>query len=254
MRRLHIDNRAIGDGEAPLVIAEIGVNHDGSLARAAQLVELAAEVGADAVKFQIFRADRLLHASASFARYQKDRSDDADDDPAQMLRRYELPPLDVARLVTMARYGLGVLHEPVPAVTAAVLQIIGWMCQLFAVWAAMRAFDIHEPLPAAGLVLVLMNVAMLYPLWPGNVGLVQAAVALPLVSYGVPYAKGFAFGIGLQAIEMSVGVGVGLVFLAREGITFAALRRIPEAEEAEDDQPPARMEAAARAERARVPG
>ena len=52
-----------------------------------------------------------------------------------------------------------------------------------------------------------MNVAMLFPLWPGNIGLVQAAVALPLVSYGVPYAKGFAFGIGLQAIEMSVGVG-----------------------------------------------
>ena len=139
----------------------------------------------------------------------------------------------VRRLVTMARYGLGVLHEPVPAVIAAVLQIIGWTCQLFAVWAAMRAFDIHEPLPAAGLVLVLMNVAMLFPLWPGNVGLVQAAVALPLVSYGVPYAKGFAFGIGLQAIEMSVGVGIGFLFLAREGLSYAMLRRMPGAEQAE---------------------
>jgi len=139
----------------------------------------------------------------------------------------------VRRLVTMARYGLGVLHEPVPAVIAAVLQIIGWTCQLFAVWASMRAFDIHEPLPAAGLVLVLMNVAMLFPLWPGNVGLVQAAVALPLVSYGVPYAKGFAFGIGLQAIEMSVGVGIGFLFLAREGLSYAMLRRMPGAEQAE---------------------
>ena len=139
----------------------------------------------------------------------------------------------VRRLVTMARHGLGVLHEPVPAVIAAVLQIIGWTCQLFAVWASMRAFDIHEPLPAAGLVLVLMNVAMLFPLWPGNVGLVQAAVALPLVSYGVPYAKGFAFGIGLQAIEMSVGVGIGFIFLAREGLSYAMLRRMPGAEQAE---------------------
>jgi uncharacterized protein (TIRG00374 family) len=139
----------------------------------------------------------------------------------------------VRRLVTMARHGLGVLHEPVPAVIAAVLQIIGWTCQLFAVWASMRAFDIHEPLPAAGLVLVLMNVAMLFPLWPGNVGLVQAAVALPLVSYGVPYAKGFAFGIGLQAIEMSVGVGIGFLFLAREGLSYAMLRRMPGAEQAE---------------------
>ena len=97
----------------------------------------------------------------------------------------------------------------------------------------MRAFDIHAPLPAAGLVLVLMNVAMLFPLWPGNIGLVQAAIALPLVSYGVDYPKGFAFGIGLQAIEMSVGVGVGLIFLAREGLSYAMLKRMPGAEQAE---------------------
>ena len=142
----------------------------------------------------------------------------------------------VRRLVTMARYGLGVLHAPVPAVIAALLQCLGWLCQLFAVWATMRAFDIHEPLPAAGLVLLLMNVAMLFPLWPGNVGLVQAAVALPLVSYGVPYAKGFAFGIGLQAIEMSVGVGIGLIFLAREGLSYAMLKRMPGAEQAEVDR------------------
>jgi hypothetical protein len=140
----------------------------------------------------------------------------------------------VRRLVIMARYGLGVLHAPVPATIAALLQCLGWLCQLFAVWATMRAFDIHVPLPAAGLVLILMNVAMLFPLWPGNVGLVQAAVALPLVSYGVPYAKGFAFGIGLQAIEMSVGVGVGLVFLAREGLSFAMLKRMPGADEADE--------------------
>ncbi|HEY3050353.1 MAG TPA: lysylphosphatidylglycerol synthase transmembrane domain-containing protein [Gaiellaceae bacterium] len=139
----------------------------------------------------------------------------------------------VRRLVTMARYGLGVLHAPLPAAGAALLQCVGWACQLLAVWATMRAFDIHAPLPAAGLVLLLMNVAMLFPLWPGNVGLVQATVALPLVSYGVPYAKGFAFGIGLQAVEMSVGVGIGFIFLAREGLSYATLKRMPGAEQAE---------------------
>ncbi len=162
------------------------------------------------------------------------------------------------RLVTMARQGLGVMRAPVPAAVAALLQCLGWSCQLLAVWATMRAFDIHAPLPAAGLVLVLMNVAMLFPLWPGNVGLVQAAVALPLVSYGVAYAKGFAFGIGLQAIEMSVGVGVGLLFLAREGLSFAMLRRMPGADQAEvapaaEEADPARLEEPAR-ERARISG
>ena len=159
------------------------------------------------------------------------------------------------RLVTMARYGLGVMRAPVAAAIAALLQCAGWGCQLFAVWAAMRAFDIHEPLPAAGLVLVLMNIAMLFPLWPGNVGLVQAAVALPLVSYGVAYPKGFAFGIGLQAIEMSVGVGIGLIFLAREGLSYAMLKRMPGAEQADvaDSEEAEPAEEPARA-RARITG
>ena len=137
----------------------------------------------------------------------------------------------VRRLVTRARTGLAVMRAPIPAAVAATFQFAGWTCQLFAVYAAMRAFHIHEPLAAAGLVLVLMNVATIFPLWPGNVGLVQAAVALPLVAYGVAYPRGFAFGIGLQAIEASVGVGVGLLFLAREGLSYATLKQIPEATE-----------------------
>ena len=76
-----------------------------------------------------------------------------------------------------------------------------------------------------------MNIATVFPLWPGNVGLLQAAVALPLVQYGVAYGTGFAFGLVLQAVEMSVGVGVGLVMLAREGLSFAALKRMEDEEE-----------------------
>ena len=152
-------------------------------------------------------------------------------------RRHHRPMLaeagEVRRLVTMARHGLGVMRAPVPAAIAIFLQCLGWGMQLLAVYATMRAFQIDAPLPAAGLVLVLMNVAMLFPLWPGNIGLVQAAVALPLVSYGVAYPRGFAFGIGLQAIEISVGVGIGLLFLAREGLSYAMLKRMPGVEQAE---------------------
>jgi hypothetical protein len=92
----------------------------------------------------------------------------------------------------------------------------------------MKAFDLGAPLPAAGVVLLLMNVATVFPLWPGNVGLMQPAVALPLRNYGVPYATGFAYGLVLQAVEMSVGVGLGLLALAREGISFAMLKRMPD--------------------------
>jgi uncharacterized membrane protein YbhN (UPF0104 family) len=165
-------------------------------------------------------------------------------------------PLDslgtMRRLLAALRYGLAIMREPLPALAAASLQFAGWLLQLGAVWAAMEAFDIHLPVAAAGLVLVLMNVATIFPLWPGNVGLVQAAVAWPLVQYGVPYARGFAFGIGLQAIEASVGVGLGLAFLAREGFSYAMLKEMSE----DEDEDAALDVGAGEPERARtrVPG
>ncbi len=146
------------------------------------------------------------------------------------------------KVVRLARYGLGVMRRPGAAAAACLFQVLGWTCQLFAVYTTMRAFGIHEALPAAGLVLVLMNVATLFPLWPGNIGLVQAAVALPLFQYyGVAKANGIAFGFGLQAIEASVGVGVGLIFLAREGLSFAMLKVMPDVAQAEvpDEREPA---------------
>ena len=139
----------------------------------------------------------------------------------------------VRRLVTMARHGLGVMHAPLPATAAIASQALGWTCQFFAVYAALRAFQIDEPFVVAGVVLLVMNVATILPLWPGNVGLMQAAVALALVPYGIAYAHGFGFGLGLQAIEASVGIGLGLAFLAREGLSFASLREIPEVPYAE---------------------
>jgi uncharacterized membrane protein YbhN (UPF0104 family) len=137
------------------------------------------------------------------------------------------------RLFSMARTGLGVLRSPQAAALAIFLQICGWTCQLFAVYTAMRAFGIHAPLPAAGVVLLLMNVVTIFPFWPGNVGAVQVALASALTGYGVAYTTGVAYGFGLQAIEASVGIGVGLIFLAREGLSVAMLRVMPSADQAE---------------------
>jgi uncharacterized membrane protein YbhN (UPF0104 family) len=137
-------------------------------------------------------------------------------------------------LLVRARLGLAVMRSPPAAATAAGFQFAGWTCQLFAVWSAMRAFHIYQSLSAAGLVLVLINVATIFPLWPGNFGLVQIAIALPLVNYGVQYARGVAFGVGLQAIEASVGVGVGLIFLAREGLSYAVLKQMDDDERVDE--------------------
>jgi uncharacterized membrane protein YbhN (UPF0104 family) len=162
----------------------------------------------------------------------------------------------IRQLVTLARHGLGVLHAPIAAAIAIFLQCVGWFFQLLAVYVSMRAFDIDAPMPAAALVLLLMSVATIFPLWPGNVGLVQAAVALPLLQYGVESAHGIAYGFGLQAIEAGVGIGVGLLFLAREGLSYAMLRVMPDAAQAEvPEAPPAGGGGQQRArEGARVPG
>ncbi len=150
-------------------------------------------------------------------------------------RRHERPLVEARGrfwlLATTVREGLGILRAPVPAATATLYQTVAWLSQLLAVFATLRAFGFALPLSAAALVLVLVNLAILFPLWPGNVGLLQATVALPLAAYAVDYGHGIAFGVGMQAIEVSVGLSLGLVFLTREGLSVATLKRLPDAGE-----------------------
>lgn len=74
-----------------LIIAEAGVNHNGDLARARQLIDAAARAGADLVKFQTFSADRLVTRTATKAEYQT-RTTDKQESQHEMLRRLELSP------------------------------------------------------------------------------------------------------------------------------------------------------------------
>jgi sialic acid synthase SpsE len=94
-----------------LVIAEIGVNHDGSVAKALKLVRAAKKAGADAVKLQLFRADRLMHPSCDFAKYQKGRV--SQKSAMEMLRQYELSDDDVRKIAREAKAaGLWLLATP----------------------------------------------------------------------------------------------------------------------------------------------
>ena len=61
---IELAGRPVGSDHPPLVIAEIGINHGGSIDVARELIDSAAKTGADAVKFQWFRAEELVTASA----------------------------------------------------------------------------------------------------------------------------------------------------------------------------------------------
>ncbi|MBM4107397.1 MAG: hypothetical protein FJ255_01045 [Phycisphaerae bacterium] len=94
---MKIGARQIGDGA--YVIAELGVNHDGSADQALAMTESAARAGAHAVKLQLFDADLLMSRASRLAAYQ---SASGERDPLEMLRRLQLSADDMAPVVRRA--------------------------------------------------------------------------------------------------------------------------------------------------------
>lgn len=75
-----------------LIIAEAGVNHNGSIELAKQLIDAAAEAGVDYIKFQTFKTENLVSRQAVKAEYQKRNTGETDDSQFSMLKKLELSP------------------------------------------------------------------------------------------------------------------------------------------------------------------
>ncbi len=90
---IDIAGRIVGSEHPCFVIAEAGVNHNGSIAMALQMVDVAVHSGADAIKFQTFKSERLVTRDAPKAEYQA-KTTDAGESQLDMLSHLELSARD----------------------------------------------------------------------------------------------------------------------------------------------------------------
>ena len=97
-----IDGHTIGQGAPVFVIAEAGVNHNGSIDMACQLIREARQAGADCVKFQTFKSDRVVSSDAPKANYQLKVTDKAESQ-LEMLKKLELKEEHYGDLIALCR-------------------------------------------------------------------------------------------------------------------------------------------------------
>ncbi len=143
----------------------------------------------------------------------------------------------------LARFSEGqqVLRSPGRVLAILCATSASWMSQLTAVYLSLNAFHLgFTGFLGALLLLILINVAGALPATPGNVGIFQLATVIPLaIAYGsapagqqclpdfkcISESTALAFSVGLQAIEGSIGLGVGSAFLLREGLNLKQVKR-----------------------------
>jgi uncharacterized membrane protein YbhN (UPF0104 family) len=137
-----------------------------------------------------------------------------------------------AGLVAGLSRGQAIFSQPRATALAMAAGTLSWAAQIAGIWAALEAFHIHVGLAGAGVVFVSSTIVQIFPFWPGNLGIFQLGVSAPLVSvYAVSTANAVAFSVGLQVVEGLLGVGLGLLFLAREGLSLSGARQLASARE-----------------------
>lgn len=124
MKNIKIKDTSIGNEHPCFIIAEAGVNHNGSLNIAKKLVDAAKEVGADAVKFQTFKTDSIVTKSAPKAEYQEKFSNASSQ--YDMIKKLELSRDEFTELSDYAKEkGIIFLSSPFDEESVDLLDEIG---------------------------------------------------------------------------------------------------------------------------------
>lgn len=107
MKKVKIGNRLLGEGQSTFIVAEIGVNHNGSLDMAKKLIDAAKDAGADAVKIQAFKTEKIVTKYAEKASYQKENTY-LEETQYDMLKKFELKDEEIEELSCYAK-GKGIV-------------------------------------------------------------------------------------------------------------------------------------------------
>jgi phosphatidyl-myo-inositol alpha-mannosyltransferase len=140
--------------------------------------------------------------------------------------RVRLAAAAIARLLGLARQGLAVFVTPRHGIAAVAAQLLAWVLQWLACYAVLLALGVpaNPTLVAAAAVLLAVNVSAILPATPSNVGVFQAACLVVLAAYGVGAGQAIAYGIVLQAVEVSTALALGIPALLGEGLTWRDIR------------------------------
>ena len=124
------------------------------------------------------------------------------------------------------RSGLTVFRRPRLGGWAALNQLAAWALQCLACYALLVALGLHHEagFAAAAAVLFAVNVTAVLPATPSNLGVFQAACVAVLAAYGVSNTNALAYGIVLQAVEITTAVAMGMPALLGEGMSLKDMR------------------------------
>jgi phosphatidyl-myo-inositol alpha-mannosyltransferase len=129
--------------------------------------------------------------------------------------------------IVQVRNGLRVFTRPRLGAGAIVAQLAAWAVQTLAAYAVLYALNLQGKagLAAAAAILLAVNLTALVPITPSNIGIFQAAAIAALTAYGVDAGHALAYGILLQAVEITTAVVLGVPALLGERISLNDIRR-----------------------------
>src|SRR5206468_10529626 len=123
--------------------------------------------------------------------------------------------------------GLAVFRQPRLGITATVAQLAAWGLQMLSCYLLLVALglDHRTGFAAAAAVLFAVNITAVVPATPANVGVFQAACAAVLhTGWHVSYVDGVAYGVILQAVEVTTAVLMGMPALLKEGMSWREVK------------------------------